>query len=291
MSVAAETVLDAGVRIRFHGAPTAAAEAEFITHEIEKWLGGTALFSVDSSRVQEEATSDVSFSDIAILVRLRALIPPVVTALERLGVPVQVVGDEAFMDTAGARALITALQSWSANRRDVPAPTALAEFAEDEATRRLSPKALNALQTCLKLATDEHDPLSAFLDRVLLRRNTDQYETQAEKVTILTMHAAKGLEFPIVFVAGCEQGLVPYVKPGEDSCDQEEERRLLYVAMTRAKEVLYLTSTRKRALFGKTEERAPSPFLDEIQDVLRDRLIMPRRKQRPSSAQLEFSFG
>ena len=292
MSVAAESVLEAGVRIRFHGAPTAAAEAEFVTHEIEKWLGGTALFSVDSSRVAGDAsTGDVSLADIAILVRLRALIPPLQKALERLGLPVQAVGDEAFVETAGARTLINALRTWSEAAPDAPAGTALAEFAQSDGARQLPAEAKKALQVCRNLAAEDRGNLAAFLDRLLLRRTTEQYDARAEKITILTMHAAKGLEFPVVFVTGCEQGLMPYVKPGEEACDLEEERRLLYVAMTRAKEVLYLTSTRKRTLFGATEERAPSPFLDEIQEALRDRLIMPRRKQRPSATQLEFTFG
>jgi superfamily I DNA/RNA helicase len=80
-------------------------------------------------------------------------------------------------------------------------------------------------------------------------------------VALISMHAAKGLEFPVVFVAGCEEGLIP----SRAAEDREEERRLLYVAMTRARQRLFLTWARRRRLFGKTEEREMSPFVRDIE--------------------------
>ena len=118
----------------------------------------------------------------------------------------------------------------------------------------------------------------AFLDSQALQTDTDLYRPEAERVALMTMHAAKGLEFAVVFVAGCEQGLVPYCSPGTGSCDLEEERRLLFVAMTRAKEQLYLSWARKRTLYGKTEKRQPSPFLDEIERPLKEFLLPPGKK-------------
>jgi DNA helicase-2/ATP-dependent DNA helicase PcrA len=80
----------------------------------------------------------------------------------------------------------------------------------------------------------------------------------------MTMHAAKGLEFPVVFVAGCEEGIVPYVAAADsagEAADLEEERRLLYVAMTRARDHLFLTSAARRVIFGRSVNPSPSPFL------------------------------
>jgi superfamily I DNA/RNA helicase len=83
------------------------------------------------------------------------------------------------------------------------------------------------------------------------------------------MHAAKGLEFPVVFVTGCEEGLIPFRHGNADRDDEAEERRLLYVAMTRAREQLYLTLARKRRIHGHREHRKPSPFLRDIEEELK----------------------
>jgi superfamily I DNA/RNA helicase len=85
-----------------------------------------------------------------------------------------------------------------------------------------------------------------------------------EKVTLTTMHAAKGLEFPVVFVVGCEDGLIPMRRDRQALADLDEERRLFYVALTRAREQLYLTWSRKRRIYGRRETRGLSPFVGDI---------------------------
>jgi len=82
------------------------------------------------------------------------------------------------------------------------------------------------------------------------------------------MHAAKGLEFPVVFVAGCEQGLVPFAKDGKNVDALEEERRLFYVAMTRAMDILCLTHAKTRTIFGISKTRQRSFFIDDIEKKL-----------------------
>ncbi len=101
-----------------------------------------------------------------------------------------------------------------------------------------------------------------------LQTDTDTYNHQSESVALMTMHAAKGLEFPVVFVTGCENGLLPFQPLDGDVSDVEEERRLFYVAMTRAKERLYITFAKKRRRFGKIEKRALSPFVRQIEKHL-----------------------
>jgi len=94
----------------------------------------------------------------------------------------------------------------------------------------------------------------------------DHLDLRAEAVTLMTMHAAKGLEFPVVFIAGCEDGLVPYCESTRNLFQEHnlnEEQRLLYVAMTRAKKILYITMASRRTLFGRRLPGLPSRFLPQ----------------------------
>ena len=106
--------------------------------------------------------------------------------------------------------------------------------------------------------------LSGFLDEVALYTDLDSQSDSDNCVTMMTMHAAKGLEFPHVYVVGMEDGLFPGNRAMGDAEEMEEERRLCYVAMTRAKEKLTLTNARQRTLYGKTTPCMPSRFLNEI---------------------------
>jgi DNA helicase-2/ATP-dependent DNA helicase PcrA len=126
-----------------------------------------------------------------------------------------------------------------------------------------------------------------FLERALLERAVDGYDPRADRVTLMTLHAAKGLEFPVVFIAGCEEGLLPYMR-GDEAPDIEEERRLFYVGMTRAKEKLILSHARRRTLFGKRLENPPSRFVGEIEAALLElrRRDIYKPEKRPSTEQL-----
>jgi superfamily I DNA/RNA helicase len=113
----------------------------------------------------------------------------------------------------------------------------------------------------------EGDP-DQFFAKVALQTDADVVQPRVEKVTLSTMHAAKGLEFPVVFIVGCEEGLIPLRRGDAASEDLDEERRLFYVALTRAQEQLYLTWSRKRRLYGNREERSLSPFVSDIERQL-----------------------
>ena len=117
-------------------------------------------------------------------------------------------------------------------------------------------------------------------------RETDDLDFSAEKISLLTMHAAKGLEFEVVFVIGLEEGLLPYHPPGKEPALEEEERRLFFVALTRAKRRLFLTRSRRRTLFGRSSENSPSPFLDEIGPALKAADALPERKKKPRGEQM-----
>ncbi len=106
--------------------------------------------------------------------------------------------------------------------------------------------------------------LATFLDQVALVSEIDDYSESIGAVALMTLHTAKGLEFPVVFLTGMEEGLFPYSKALTDEHEMEEERRLCYVGMTRARERLYLTTTQCRRIYGTTHWNSPSRFLEEI---------------------------
>lgn len=106
--------------------------------------------------------------------------------------------------------------------------------------------------------------IEAFLSSLSLFKDQDVYDQKSEKVALMTMHAAKGLEFPVVFVSGCEDGLVPFKNEKREPNELDEERRLFYVSMTRAKDLLFLSYASKRKIYGKTLLSKPSPFLKDI---------------------------
>ncbi|MCK5836293.1 MAG: UvrD-helicase domain-containing protein, partial [Desulfobacula sp.] len=107
-----------------------------------------------------------------------------------------------------------------------------------------------------------------FMDSLVLNQDPDHLALSAEKVSLMTMHSAKGLEFPVVFVTGCEQGLIPFARDGKTWEDLEEERRLFYVAMTRAKDILCLTYAKKRRVYGVDKNQQRSFFIDDIEKRL-----------------------
>ncbi|PIV24759.1 MAG: ATP-dependent DNA helicase PcrA [Deltaproteobacteria bacterium CG03_land_8_20_14_0_80_45_14] len=111
---------------------------------------------------------------------------------------------------------------------------------------------------------EERVSLESFLDKVSLVTDVDLYEDKGNRVSLMTLHCAKGLEFPVVFIVGIEEGLLPHYRRGEEIEDMEEERRLFYVGMTRAKERLFLSRAEERSTFGMGRANLASRFLDEL---------------------------
>lgn len=126
----------------------------------------------------------------------------------------------------------------------------------------------------------EDPSLGGFLDEVALYTDLDSVEEDDNCVTLMTMHAAKGLEFPVVFTVGMEEGVFPGYRAIGEEDELEEERRLCYVALTRAKERLYLTCAAQRMLFGRTSANLPSRFVKEIPNELLEVGGKVRRPQR-----------
>lgn len=117
-------------------------------------------------------------------------------------------------------------------------------------------------------AGEEYDVLSAFLEEIALASDADTVDQNQDAVHLMTLHSAKGLEFPVVFIVGLEEGILPHSRSLISHSEMEEERRLMYVGLTRAKEKIYLLFTRQRTLFGSTQMNSPSRFLEDIPEKL-----------------------
>jgi len=152
-----------------------------------------------------------------------------------------------------------------------------------------------AFKNLLRLSEDFSENMAEFLANAALHTDTDAYLPLAEKVALMSMHAAKGLEFPVVFIAGCEDDLIPLKREGSkqdaqnEPIDIAEERRLFYVAMTRAMERLCLTRAKKRSIYGKLLPRSPSPFVADIENCLK-KDESPQIKKKKNSAQKQLKL-
>jgi len=135
------------------------------------------------------------------------------------------------------------------------------------------------------MAREPDAGLTEFLESVSLIGEQDEYEEDDSTVTLMTLHIAKGLEFPVVFIVGMEDGIFPHYRSMTDTAALEEERRLAYVGITRARERLYLCHAWSRTLFGQTQYNPPSRFLGEIpDDLLELRETQGRAPARASSS-------
>ena len=136
------------------------------------------------------------------------------------------------------------------------------------------------MSICDFLHLGSEDALTAVLESVSLVSDVDTFEEQSELVTLITLHQAKGLEFPVVFIVGMEEGILPHIRSMDNPAELEEERRLCYVGITRARERLYLLRAFRRGFQGGYEPREPSRFLA---DIPRDMIVSPRRASSGAS--------
>ena len=131
--------------------------------------------------------------------------------------------------------------------------------------------------------------LEDFLDEISLVADVEEHKEDKDVITLMTIHSAKGLEFKVVFVVGLEEGIMPHSMSLEEN-GEEEERRLMYVAITRAKERLYLTNAKRRMLYGQTQSNPPSRFIDEINKALIDKIEDEKEKETQSLFNKDSSY-
>ena len=287
---AAPAIDDAPDLVTVHEAPTEKAEAEFIVQSLEQALGGHSFFSLDSGRSTETPGRDLSFSDFAVVYRAEAQVPPLAEALARSGMPFQQRTHRPLLEHPGVAALVDALQRGAPDARPVrerlEATVPADGYGEGETG---STQARTARELLRPVAAACGDDLERFLAEVALGTGIDTWDPRADRISLLTLHAAKGLEFPVVFIAGCEEGLLPLTWGKPDRADLEEERRLFYVGVTRARTKLFLSRAKRRLVRGTVRERAPSPYLADIEEQLleRRRARIPEREAKGPDPQLD----
>jgi superfamily I DNA/RNA helicase len=271
-------------------------EGELVAATVEKMLGGTSLSAFDTGEVdsRHRADHELSFSDFAVLYRTSAQADPVTEALARRGFPVQQRSHSRLADMPGVPAITAALsgQLYIGDQLAGDTVTGQVKAAVETAVTIASPEEVlairHAAEVLAPLAARSGADLSRFLDGLAMGAEVDTWDPRADRITMLTLHASKGLEFPVVFIIGCDDGILPLRPWGGAEIDYAEERRLLFVGMTRATTRLILTGATKRTFRGETSETAPSPFLSSIDRALLDTAVddHARRKRRPAAQQL-----
>jgi superfamily I DNA/RNA helicase len=271
-----------------YAAASVTDEADFVARTIDDLVGGLSHRSFDAGRASG-AVATGGFADIAVLYRTDAQAAPIIEALSRAGIPLQKRSHDRLRDRAAVAAIARELRLAAPTGTGRDLATRVRQAAQLLAERFATPT--------LDVLTDTAPPVSpgdvwsavevlgplarrcgADLDRFLADLATgaevDALDPRAEAVTLLTLHAAKGLEFPVVFLVGCEDGLVPLRLPGApaEADDVAEERRLFFVGMTRAQDRLYVSHARRRVRFGAERDHPPTPFLDPIDAGLFERL-------------------
>jgi len=263
--------------------PSPAAEAEYVVQTIEGLLGGISHFSVDSGRGGHGVGQTLGFSDIAVLYRTHAVGEEVQHALQRSGIPYQRAARKDLFQRADIRAVLAHMALVDPA---LPPVRALLEaclatgITEEQLAYGPWPALLGHARQTENLAT--------FFHSLNFERDIDLYDPRASRVALMTVHAAKGLEWEAVFLIGCEEGRFPHPAAPED-----EERRLFYVGMTRARLHLYLSYAQTRMVQGERRTMRPSPFLQDIASELLHQTFPFADRARPRHTQLALTdlFG
>ncbi|KGM34037.1 UvrD-helicase domain-containing protein [Inquilinus limosus] len=282
---AAEIVRAMQDRISVHAAASDKAEAEFVVAEIEALLGGHSFFSIDSGRSDGRANDQLGFGDIAVLYRTDAQAEAVAEALGRGGMPFKKSSLAPLSEDPAVIALLAALEREAG---EGPLPQGLQRAAEGLRRDGADPAVITAALQRLSLIASrrDSDDRTAFLTAVALATEADFWDPRADRVSLLTLHAAKGLEFPVVFILGLEDGVLPLRFGEADPAALAEERRLFYVGMTRAMDRLFLCRARERRWRGGTVRLEASPFLGEIEAELLAHRRADAAPRRPAEKQL-----
>ncbi|HXT40587.1 MAG TPA: UvrD-helicase domain-containing protein [Candidatus Angelobacter sp.] len=285
-----ESLHESAAKITIQESPTDRAEAEFIVRTIEKLVGGHGFFSLDSRRVEGgEARSDFSFRDFAVLYRTGAQVELLLEALARSGIPFRRHSHGPLIEHPMVRAMIEAARRVSVDesvRNRLKTAVEMLTCASGSRCSASSPDTneihekpgdemangtveatmrLQILATLEPLAAGCGNDFVSFESELALLSNADLWDARADCVSLLTLHASKGLEFAVVFIAGCEDGLLPFRFGSDGDANDAEERRLFFVGMTRARERLFLSHAKKRLWRGQIRSQNVSPFVAAIE--------------------------
>ncbi len=273
--------LQKGVKIRIHQAATEHSEAEYIARKIESLAGGFRFFSIDSDVTDGyEDGHETSLSDIVVLCRTKAIMPALTKAFIHHAIPYEIIDNQPFYKEKPVSQILDIYKVLNNSNygqlKDINAElinrinisntseqviTDIVHALPDTDTKN---KDVKRLMEMAKKYPNHDD----FMQNIVLGINEDFYSYKINNVRIMTLHASKGLEFEHVFIAGCEDKLLPFSLYKNMQGDYDEERRLFYVGMTRSKKYLYLTHAKKRKIRGVSYQMSPSPFLEVIKREL-----------------------
>jgi DNA helicase II / ATP-dependent DNA helicase PcrA len=279
-------VKDDGPLIVVASVPDERAEGEFVAHEIESRFGGLSHYRLQTmSSGKDFSASSCCFSDFAVIFRTNNQAEAIKERLMESGIPCQVLGKRRAGSVTGKDDMVSSLRLFSntmENRRklfEMKALEFLQHFAKDiNCGNDQLTELINHIKLMLGDAWTEATA-GDIMNELNLLTPSDDFDPRAEAVVLMTLHMAKGLEFRVVFISGVEDGFMPY-RTGRGSEDLEEERRLFYVGMTRAKEELFLIGKRSGFIYGRKSTRAPSSFLSEIPEEHIQRISVPDRPKR-----------
>ena len=245
--------------------PDDKGEADSVVQQIEARIGGTSHYRMMNASVSKDfSDASYGFSDFAVLFRTKAQATLFEEAFREWGIPCQVVGDR---NSFNRKALIDRLRACKEALPEAVDLAGLMKKVCEEAGLAGSDQCL--LENLALSYTDRplQEAIGEITNELSLLTTVDAFDPRADAVALMTLHMAKGLEFKVVFIAGVEDGLIPFA-PAKEETDVEEERRLFYVGMTRAKDELFLLNARSRFLYGRRLVCSPSPFLSEIPEGL-----------------------
>jgi DNA helicase II / ATP-dependent DNA helicase PcrA len=291
-------------------------EADKVAAEIETMLGGASFHALDSGAVDARHRTEhqLSFADFAVLYRTSGQAAALEEALAKRGFPVQRRSHTRLADMAGVPEILGALSTPVLDQAKEPVAARLGAAAEVALASAVAAPARGApgvpyadgerqraeTIAAIRAAAEVLGPLAArcdsdvdrFLDELALGAEVDTWDPRADRISLLTLHASKGLEFPVVFIAGCDEGLLPLRPWHGAAADYAEERRLLFVGMTRATTRLVLLTAARRLIRGTMAECLPSPFLASVDPALLDRRGdaagngRARRRDKPQQVRL-----
>lgn len=300
-----------GIQIAILEHETDKSEAEFIARTIENLIGGLRFFSMDSQITQGNQHMQIdSLSDFAVLCRTGRQMNALKKAFEDHSIPYQSADELPFYQENPFKGILHDLRSVIYPELTLQTNSPLTEL-DNTSFNDLSNKlrkitATEALEilvhtyypdiqnikselfkTICELAKPYENDYASFFEMIMTGNSQDHLKFDLEKVSLLTIHASKGLEFACVFIPGCEDNLLPYTIY-RDNVDVAEERRLLYVGMTRAKHLLFLSYAQKRQLFGRTFIQKPSPFIADIkEELIQKQKALYERKPKKDEDQMK----
>ncbi len=261
------------------------SEADWIAATIEKLMGGLRSFSMDSGIADGDAQDEgASFSDFAVLCRSAFLFDPLIEAFKNHAVPCQVVGSAPLLSLEPYRSAVRSLKRLFYSGSDASISLAVASdiWGMIKKGDRIS-DVLKFLMVIIDAPEDAIRRIGSFAEpygnayheffrAVSLRQGADDLDDRAEAVSLMTIHASKGLQFRTVFIPACENGIIPFELFGARDGEQAaEEERLFYVGVTRTLDNLYLSHAKKRAVKGRVLTLERSRFIDRLEEGLLDK--------------------